>query len=270
MKHPGFAPLQPQGTRPPLFWVDAGPLFLLTANRLGPNQPVLGLRIPTSEAARFHVPYKIEEGAGELVRYLRDLQPSGPYYLAGLCVAGITAYEMARQLLATGQRVALLAVFNVPGPDDRNTFYESRFSSARPKTKVELLLSELWQGGVTGFPRFAYRRSTAIARRLKLLRWRAQQAMGVEVNRNRLLNDPDAIENTASYFSIPRHYTGHVVFLQSDDWAGPNEAWRALLRGGFEVHRVSGGHLSMFDEQHVDSVVNCLQQCLARSQSRAA
>jgi thioesterase domain-containing protein len=265
INHPGIIPLQPRGSRPPLYWVDAGPMFLLAADRLGPDQPVLGLHVPASDAVRFRVPYKIEEGAAELVRYLREVQPTGPYHLTGLCIAGLIAYEMARQLVADGHEVALLAVFDVPGPNDEAL--QGDGAQAHPRSKANLLLDELWRGGISGLPGFARRRSTAIARRLKLRRWKIQQAVGLKINRNRLLNDPDAIEEAASYFSIPRPYSGRIAFLQSDDWGGPNQAWIELLSGVWEVHRVSGGHISMFNDEHVDSVVRSLRICLARTSS---
>lgn len=266
--HPGVIPLQPHGSRRPLFWVDGGPLFLLAANRLGLEQPVFGLRVPASEATRFRVPGKIDESAGELVRYLREVQPAGPYNLAGLCIAGLIAYEMARQLMRDGQEVALLAIFDVPGPNDHEESPNAS-NGAKRKPKTQVLLQELWEGGFTGVPGFAYRRSTAVARRLKLLRWRIQQGLGFEINRNRLLNDPDGIEEPTSYFSAPRRYSGRVTFFQSGDWTGPNGAWCDLI-GSCEVHRVSGGHLSMFDGEHVDSVVSILQECLVRSEMKVA
>ncbi|MFP2932202.1 thioesterase domain-containing protein, partial [Pyxidicoccus sp. 3LG] len=41
---------------------------------------------------------------------LRTVQPSGPYFLGGWSLGGVIAYEMARQLRASGETVALLAL----------------------------------------------------------------------------------------------------------------------------------------------------------------
>jgi|HubBroStandDraft_6_1064221.scaffolds.fasta_scaffold00142_32 surfactin family lipopeptide synthetase A len=265
--HPAVVPLQPQGSRPPLYWVDGGPIFLLVATRLGADQPVLGLRVPATEVSRFQIPYSIEEGATELVRYLREVQPAGPYYLAGFCALGLVAYEMARQLVLAGQRVALLALLDVPAPTSQPASAppgKARASSG--KTQMQSLLAELRQGGIPGLPGFVYRRSTAIARRLKLLRWRIQQSIGLDLNRNRLLNDPDIIEDPGSYFGTPRRYAGDVVFFLSDDSEPPNDAWRDLVSGGWEVHRVTGGHMSMFQEENVGSLAERLQACLSDRQ----
>jgi aspartate racemase len=41
---------------------------------------------------------------------MRSIQPEGPYFLAGIYCGGRVAYEMAQQLHAQGQKVALLAL----------------------------------------------------------------------------------------------------------------------------------------------------------------
>ena len=50
-------------------------------------------------------------------RYLADLravQPAGPYRLGGWSMGGMVAYEIARRLVAAGERVALLALLDAP------------------------------------------------------------------------------------------------------------------------------------------------------------
>jgi surfactin family lipopeptide synthetase A len=267
--HPGVIPLQPEGSKTPLYWVDGGPLFLPLARSFDKDQPVLGLRIPVSEAGRFRVPFRIEEGAGELVRYLLKVQPSGPYYLAGLCINGLVAYEMARQLASEGHEVTMLGLFDVPAPPPKQVSLVDSDEKPRP-TKVAMLWTELLQGGIAGALGFAHRRYKAIARRFKLLRWRIQQSLGLKLNVNKILNDPDAVEEPASYLSKPRPYAGHVTFFQSDDWQLSNEGWGSLISGGSEVHRVAGGHLSMFHEENVGSVAGELQACLSACQMEKA
>jgi surfactin family lipopeptide synthetase A len=259
--HPAVVPLQPRGSRTPLYWIDGGPLFLPLAQSFDKDQPVLGLRVPVSEASRFQVPFRIEEGAGELVRYLRELQPEGPYYLAGLCINGLVAYEMARQLLSEGQKVVLLALFDVPPSSPRPVSLGEQAEKSQP-TKARILWTELMRGGIGGVPEFIRLRGKASARRFKLLRWRIQQSMGLKVNLNKVLNDPDAVEQPACYLFKPRPYPGRVTFFQSDDWQLSTEAWGGLISGDWEVHRVCGGHVSMFHEENARSLADKLQACL--------
>jgi len=265
--HPAVVPLQPQGSRTPLYWVDGGPLFLPLARKFDEDQPVLGLRVPVSEAGRFRVPFRVEDGAGELVRYLLELQSAGPYYLAGLCINGLVAYEMARQLVSQGHEVALLALFDVPSPSPKQVSFADHGERLR-LTKAGMLWTELLRGGIGGVPKFIQLRRKAIARQFKLLRWRVQQSLGLKLNLNKVLNDPDAVEEPASYLSKPRPYAGRVTFFQSDDWQLRNEAWESLISGGCEVHRVAGGHVSMFHEESAMSLVDKLQACLADCQRK--
>jgi amino acid adenylation domain-containing protein len=104
--------------RPPLACVHpAGGdvlCFFPLARRLGPDQPCYGLQSlglgPEEEPLR-----RIEEMAERYVGELRRAQPRGPYLLAGWSFGGLAAFEMAQQLRAVGEEVALLAVLDT-GP----------------------------------------------------------------------------------------------------------------------------------------------------------
>src|SRR6202035_2313897 len=54
------------------------------------------------------------------IQAIQTVQPTGPYLLGGWSMGGVVAYEMAQQLRAQGQGVALLALLDgrIPMPDD--------------------------------------------------------------------------------------------------------------------------------------------------------
>lgn len=58
----------------------------------------------------------IPEAAAAYVAELRQVRPHGPYLLGGFSGGGLTAWEMARQLEAAGDEVALLALLDTPLP----------------------------------------------------------------------------------------------------------------------------------------------------------
>ncbi len=110
-----LVPLQPTGTRQPFFCVHpvGGTVLCYAelARLLGADQPFYAFQarglegedapltdIPTMAAAYIHA--------------LQELQPTGPYLLGGWSMGGIVAFEMARQLEAQGETVALLALFD--------------------------------------------------------------------------------------------------------------------------------------------------------------
>tara|TARA_R110002096_G_scaffold111004_8_gene242379 strand:- start:560 stop:1402 length:843 start_codon:yes stop_codon:yes gene_type:complete len=57
-----------------------------------------------------------EETASDYLKEIRAVQPHGPYLLGGFSGGGITAYEMARQLMEAGEEVAMLVLLDTPLP----------------------------------------------------------------------------------------------------------------------------------------------------------
>src|SRR5205085_5494976 len=58
----------------------------------------------------------IEEMAKHYLGEMRAVQPSGPYFLGGFCFGAVVSFEIAQQLHASGERVALLAALDASGP----------------------------------------------------------------------------------------------------------------------------------------------------------
>lgn len=58
----------------------------------------------------------VAQAAKDYLIEIRARQPHGPYLLSGYSGGGITAYEMAQQLRAAGEEVAVLALLDTPLP----------------------------------------------------------------------------------------------------------------------------------------------------------
>ena len=59
---------------------------------------------------------RIEDAAADYITEMRQVQPHGPYALGGFSGGGITAYEIARQLEAAGERVEIVVLLDTPLP----------------------------------------------------------------------------------------------------------------------------------------------------------
>ena len=110
-----LVPIQPQGSKPPLFLVHGagGDVLWGYANlaaHLDPEQPVYGIK--SRGQAGLEEFTNLEEMASCYVAEMLGLQPHGPYYVGGYCFGGNVAYEMARQLHARGESVALVALLD--------------------------------------------------------------------------------------------------------------------------------------------------------------
>ncbi|TCP59140.1 amino acid adenylation domain-containing protein [Tumebacillus sp. BK434] len=103
------------GSRTPFFVVHEGTGGVLDyvelSRTMDPEQPLYAFQARGMQDDRpAHA--RIEEAAAAYIQEMRELQPEGPYYLAGYCFGGIIAYEMARQLRLQQQEIALLGLFD--------------------------------------------------------------------------------------------------------------------------------------------------------------
>ncbi|MCX7056475.1 MAG: thioesterase domain-containing protein, partial [Proteobacteria bacterium] len=107
--------LRASGAGVPLFCVHTGagtgveyrPLLA----HLDVDTPVYSLQAQGIEdAALFHA--SVEEMAACYIESIREIQPQGPYRFLGWSFGGAVAHEMARQLEAQGESVALLVIMD--------------------------------------------------------------------------------------------------------------------------------------------------------------
>ena len=107
-----LVPVRTNGSRPALFLIHGhqgnGIYYRDLAKRLGPDQPFYVFQSRGLTGREAH--HTVEEMAHDYIQEMRSVQAHGPYFLAGYCFGGKIAREMALQLSAIGEEVALLAV----------------------------------------------------------------------------------------------------------------------------------------------------------------
>ena len=59
---------------------------------------------------------RIEDMAANYNRLIRERQPKGPYVLGGMCAGGVIAYEMAKQLIESGEPIELVVLLDAALP----------------------------------------------------------------------------------------------------------------------------------------------------------
>jgi len=118
-----LARLHPGGAGRPLFLVHpvGGNVFfyLELAKKLGAQRPVYGLQAVTEDNGNGH-PLAMEDLAAQYLATVREVQPEGPWLLAGWSSGAVMAYEMARQIESTGGRTSLLTMIDPPAPERRS------------------------------------------------------------------------------------------------------------------------------------------------------
>jgi len=262
-------PLKPQGSRPALICLGAGPLFLRLARLLGADQPFCGFDL--DQLAKI-VPNrcKLEDLAAHVVAGIREFQPHGPYYLGGWCLYGVLAYETARQLTAQGERVELLTLF-----DTRNTAYSKGLSEweqlAMRVQKWRFRWKSLVGGSAADKVDYVIKQVRILEGRIteRRKRFAARKPMDAagagEVHDNMMDIDPIVVR-AADEYETPS-YSGRVLLVQGTEvpqghhWQMAVQ-WKEPLAGECTMYHVQGSHDGMFKSPYVEDLAAKLRASL--------
>jgi aspartate racemase len=273
-----LVPIQPAGSRPPVFGMPgvSGDVlgYNTLARLLGPDQPFYGLQSRGLDGLEDPLT-RIEDIAAEFLREIRAVQPEGPYYLVGLCMGGVVAYEMVQQLRAAGQQVGLLGLLETwpPGPASaRQLRLRGRVPAVLGFVANHLRLSLEMLARLRGREQLRY-----LLRRLK-------QLTEIIVQRDLFLGARGAfyreVVTRANLLAFqqyaPRVYPGPVVLFcaegrQVAPTADYRLAWREFTTGGLVVYSAPGESSGeMLMEPHVRVLARQLKACLEHAQVSAS
>ncbi len=267
-----LVPIRPGGSRPPLFCFHdiTGQVLAYRdlAGRVDPDWPIYGVQAPGADGRIARWP-----GLPDLLRlYVEEilkLDGTGPYYLLGGCAGGLIAYEVARELVARGRRVA--AVFLVDPvatqPDLRGNYR----TPVRRLLNLVLLESPAHMGNVlelSGRDRWKYlkQRITHLLARGKAERPSSDRVAAAMLEQ--------ALRETL-HDCVPGPFAGRVVLFRSRRrlpvGTHPNvcRGWDRLPIGQLVVHHLRGFVGFVIKDPKLRRWVHLLNQEL-QSASRAA
>ncbi len=120
-------PLQTQGEGTPIYILPGaiGSVLYLQplAAALGMQQPIYALQTPGLQPDEV-TPNSVEALAAYHLAAIRQQQPDGPYQILGHSSGGRVAFELARQLEAAGESVALLGILDTSAPDPQQNWQD--------------------------------------------------------------------------------------------------------------------------------------------------
>jgi len=195
-------PIQPHGSRPPLFCIPGGGsdviIFQDLARELGSEQPVYGLQARGLDATPVSGEFpSVEAVAADFVSALRQVQSSGPYFVAGHCFGSLLAWEVACQLKREGQAVALLALLD---PIVSNVFSGEIMGRDRLRYHFE----KFWKAPVREKCRYFAEKVRNFSRTLLV--------------RQRIAHAYDMARSMHERYAMPQYPGSVVVFLADDSF----------------------------------------------------
>lgn len=204
----------------------------------------------------------VEEMGQVYVEAIREIQPRGPYFLAGYSFGGLVALEIAQRLAGAGEKIGLLA-----------------FLDGYPHKNFWPLMSRL-----TVMRRLAEHRLSALSKRSmrEIASEVADRFRGVALNKSIGFDRAEQQESNGAPLPLPvrqvfqsalrawrcyepRYYPGKITFLRAERFLiypeNPGRLWRHLAEE-FELHIVPGDHRGLVRD-HVGSLAQALSVSLS-------
>ncbi len=239
--------------------------FRALARELGPSQPLYALRSLGLEEGEKPL-RSIADMATQYLELIRGVAPRGPYLLGGASMGGMVAFEMARQLEADGEQVALLTLMDTPCLDQMplREGHAEAVAAAFP-VRLPIPIDELRT--VADEEQIDY--ATAVASREGTLPATFDAS---EVRRHAavILANMEAL-----YEYTPRPYDGSLLYFRArerraGDPPRPELPWIELAESGVETIRVQGNHMTMHELPNLSDMAQHLRLAITLRQEPPA
>ena len=263
--------LQSGGSKPPLFCIYGVLLYQDLVNHLDPDQPVYGVflqeevdLLKTGRCDQHNCVFaSVPTIAARYLETIRSFQPHGPYYLAGESFGGVVAFEMAQQLQAAGEEVALVALLD-------SWLLNGYTQSLVQRLKLHWKL--LSKHGLSYIVKRVQRRTQMVRRKLAASLHKVYQqlhpfsgSISLAVTEVTQQDVRASVLQRASRLYVPKPYSGKMVLFRAikrdvfEVGYDRDLGWGPLAAGGLEIFDVPGDHLGILKDPNVRVLAEKLQ-----------
>lgn len=287
--------IKPEGSQAPFFF-HGGAAEAMTWARFGrqlsSDRPFYGLQLPALNGKSM-CQNSVEEIASLCIKEIRTIQPNGPYFLGGHCFGGTIAFEIAQQLKAQGEEVAMLALVDTYAPKtmpNNNLFLTIRASYHH----LDFLISKTFY-----YHADKLKQANFISQLTYLADWLRKKVSSklikfkspaIKKNNNSKLqptlqNSPnfqnyekfipyevrylqaEKMNREAKAKYIPQVYPGHLLLFRASkqklEWYfGEKLGWEDLAAAGVEIHEIPGIFGNLFNAASLPFLVQEIKSVL--------
>ena len=275
--------IQPKGSKRPFFCVHElfGDVlcYMNLARCLGPERPFYALQARGLDGTEEPLA-DIATMAAHYIEEIRSVQPEGPYALGGLCFGGFVAFEMAQQLRAKGEAVALVALLDsgINRKQGRVAWWWS-FLRNLPRDLPSWLIGSLQLNRVQWVNLIKLKTRMVKARLAVTFH---SPDVGPSLGYSLIEEMGDLSEFSEQHRKVaraqyqalkqykPQVYPGRLTLFRARmqplfSSHKPDKGWGRLAAGGLDIRIVPGNHLGMLQEPHVKTLAKELRACLDKA-----
>ena len=297
-RHQSMVLLRKGGPKPPLFFIHDGEgetlLYRNLALGLKADRPVYGVQ-PYSRDGYPILHTRLEDIVKYYAKEIRQVQPQGPYLLAGLCIGGFIAFEVGRHLQNQGETVAMIALLDtvdLEAPMRRSLATQRRDNFAKAlnhrqhisRAKRLVLLAKMISKKARNL--IVYEVTSRVAKlqtesKMKLLRLYLDRGWSLP----RLLQHIPvrmALRFAERGYVPDARYQGEILLFRatqkssvfdgteiddtpySEIYEGPLLGWERRVTQGVKLYDAPGGHSSMLQVPNVQVIAEVMQTYMDR------
>nr|WP_067062342.1 amino acid adenylation domain-containing protein [Mucilaginibacter sp. L294] len=271
-----LVPIKPKGSKMPLYIVHGAGLNVLLFNALAMNmdeeQPVYGLQAKGLNG--IDEPLDVmEEIAANYVDEIINHDPVGPYAVAGYSLGGLIAYEMAKQMLAMGKDVKMLAMFDTYA--DQTQIYDSWLKKkltngwffVKQLAFTPVLLVQDPKRTIEYKSREIGRRIQKIYKNIfpdKVKKKEGFSAYTDDIHEKSLAAQRNYLLTPVNIAIELFRAKKHTFYMDDFKFLG----WKPFALKGVNVHDIPGEHNTIFAPPNDKQFAKVLQECLDKAANR--
>ncbi|MEJ1436015.1 MAG: amino acid adenylation domain-containing protein [Candidatus Sedimenticola sp. (ex Thyasira tokunagai)] len=249
-------PIQPHGSRSPLFYIGSTNNAVKLAPYLSVDQPVYGLNlfgidIPETGLVDLDVAWV----ARDFLEEIKRVQPLGPYQLCGYCGDAKVAYEIAQQLIDQGEVVELLALIDTVWEYEHGTWY------VRSRHRLNNFLRLGF--GYLGYKlsrRYRQFEKRIMANNKEVFSASESQEVSELVKQHKQLIE--AFQTANAQYEI-KDYQGEITLFLSKEWQFKSRRkMEHLAKEGLLINEVNGFHHNLFEAGQIEHLGSLLDNYL--------
>ncbi|NET66088.1 MAG: amino acid adenylation domain-containing protein [Moorea sp. SIO1G6] len=261
-QNPILVGIKTSGNQTPLFCIHpvGGNVLCYAelARHLAQDYPVYGLQSLGLDGQQQPLT-SVEEMASHYIEAIKPIHSQGPLHLIGWSFGGVIAYEMAQQLQAKNEPVALLTLIDSYAPT-----LIRKPSEIDQAMIVNLLAQDL--GGLYGqeldISHETLRQLEASQQVLHLFEQAKQQGIfpsDLEIEQMRSLWEVFQANLAANSYYQPQAYPGSVLLLNASQTSpagleDPTHGWGSLVLGDIQTHTITGDHFTIMKAPQVEGL----------------
>jgi amino acid adenylation domain-containing protein len=274
-----LVPLRETGSRTPLVLVHPMGGNILSYLRMLPHlpteQPLYALQASGVDVGTSPITSVVEQ-ATLYIEAIKRVQPMGPYLIGGWSYGGFTAFEIAKQLIRNGEKVANILILDTmalssyaqgKASDDALItwfFWELLWTSKGTSSPVQIVPSNIsdLQEKFDCITDHAIKigaipsgNEKAVIRRLFEV-YRANWIAATEYNTGRPPLDITLIRAKKPLPTILREMHDAI----RSEYQDPKNGWENKTSGNVKVIELDGDHLTMMEEPYVKNLVSAILQ----------